>query len=183
MKFCFKITMLLFYPILLVSLGCSEKEESRTSDYSTDPPSDEKIAETNNIREEYGIRQIKKNWSFNYREFGIERWKDERGFPCKHVRYDKNYEQILSEHDFYYTGRTYPCLDPDGGTASEHLTIAYDYVRRRFAFAPRTDDKKVINMMVPLREHVIEFGYTGKTNEEALEVADKILKMWGLERL
>ncbi|MBA7700216.1 hypothetical protein ES703_108925 [subsurface metagenome] len=178
MKFCFKTTMLLLYPIFLVSLGCSEKEY-----WSTDPPSDEKITETNKIREKYGIRQIKKNWSFNYREFGAEHWKDERGFPCKSVRYGKNSEQILSEHDFYRTGRTYPSLDPDGGNSFEKLTIAYDYIRGRFAIAPTTDNKNIIHMMDPLREHVIEFGYTGKTNEEALEVADKILKMWGLERL
>ncbi len=163
--------------------GCSDKEEGRRSDYSTDPPSDEKIAETNKIREEYGIRQIKKNWIFNYREFGAERWKDEKGFPCKSVRYDKNYKQILSEHDFYYTGRTYPSLDPDGGTSFEHLTIAYDYTRGRFAVVPTTDNKDIINMVDPLKEHVIEFGFTGKTNEQALEVADNILKMWGLERL
>jgi len=147
MKFCFKITMLLFYPILLVSLGCSEKEESRTSDYSTDPPSDEKIAETNNIREEYGIRQIKKNWSFNYREFGIERWKDERGFPCKHVRYDKNYEQILSEHDFYYTGRTYPCLDPDGGR--EHNEAFSTFLSKY--------ESEALEPTAPLRIQIVHF--------------------------
>lgn len=174
--------ILMFISICLVFCGCSDKEERR-SDFSIKPPSDEKIVETNKIREEYGIRQIKKNWSFSYREFGIERWKDERNFPCKSVRYDKNYEQIISEHDYYHTGRRFPSLDPDGGTSSEHLTIAYDYVRRRFAVIPTTDNKGIIHMIDPLKGHIIELGYTGETNEQALDIADKILKMWGLKRL
>lgn len=183
MKFHSEWIILFVFVNCITFSGCSDKEEGRRSGYSTDPPSNEKIVETNKIRKEYGIRQIKKSWIFNYREFGIERWKDERGFPCKRVRYDKYYEQILSEHDFYYTGRTFPCLDPDGGISSEHLTIAYDYTRGRFAVVPTTDNNDIIRIIDPLREHVIEFGYIGKTNEEALEVADEILKMWGLERL
>jgi len=181
-KYARKIIVLLCMACIAFC-GCSDKEDVRTSDWSTNPPPAQKITETNKIREEYGIRQIKETWTFYGREFAAEKWKDERGYQCKRVHYDENRQTILYEQDCYYTGHTYPSPDVDAGTTWEFLSIVFDYTHKRFSTIPTTDNKEVISLLDPLEDRVTKFGYIGKTNEETLEIAEKILKMWGLKRL
>jgi hypothetical protein len=173
------------------------------------PPTAAKIAESNKVRREYGIRQIKHDWIFYGREFGVEKWKDGK-FLCKTVCCDDrdrrpiaksdnvegkeqgySYETILYETDCYYTGRTYPTRDPDGGSDSEVLTVTYDYGQRRFCIAYVTDNEEIeakikgLEGMLtrPERYGPCVFGYMGRTDAETLEVADRILEMWGMSRL
>ncbi|MGB2808882.1 MAG: hypothetical protein WBC22_14150 [Sedimentisphaerales bacterium] len=177
--------ILVFLTICMVFSGC------RKSDWSTDPPPAEKIAATNKVRSELGIRQIKENWIFYGRRSGNEGWKDENGNSCKDVMYDKNYEKILSEADYYYSGRLFPTPDPDTfldtSLVDENLQIVYDYRIKRFGIVVATDNEDIQSMEDKLSDttpdNVAINGFMGRTNKDTLEVADKILKMWGLERL
>lgn len=161
-------------------------------DWSTDPPPPESIAATNKIRKERGVRQIKETWTFYGRRSGKETWKDETGWGCKNVHYDKDYDEIRAESDYYYSGRTFPGWERDGHMIRERLYISYFYGAGRFAITVTTDNKEIESMVEGLGDMMkfptkygsyVGYGEMGKTNKETLEVADKILKMWGLERL
>jgi len=175
----------MFITACLVFGGC------RKSDWSTDPPPPESIATTNKIRRERGVREIREAWTFYGRESGSEIWKDQPERICKKVHYDRSYDEIWIEHDYYYSGRTF--LSPDGGTLREQLLIGYFYGPDRFSTYIITDNKQIESMVDGLKEWMkypspydggyLTYGRMGKTNEETLEVADRILKMWGLERL
>jgi len=171
--------------------GCSKKDDKR-SDWSTNPPPPETIAATNKVRKEHGVRQIKENWTFYGREFGWEKWKYETGQICKTVQYDRDYEEIRAESDSYRSGHTFPSTEHDGSTCVEVLVISYYYGARRFAIAVVTGNKEIESMVDGLEDMMkfptrygsyVGYGRMGKTNEETLKVADKILNMWGLERL
>jgi hypothetical protein len=103
---------------------------------------------------------------------------DKHGISTSH-EYSYDYDRILWEQDYYYTGRTYPSFDTDAGTSWEKLAILYDYRTRRFTVHVTTDDQKVLALANMLGFH----GGMGATNQETLEVADKILKKWGKSRL
>ena len=157
------------------------------SDWTTDPPPAEKIAATNEVRKKLGIRQIKEHWTFYGREFGAEILKDGKS-PCKVVQHDKSYETILSEQDSYYTGRQFRSLDGETSSVAEYLAVFYDYRKKRFGLAVVTDNEEIMDMEQALYETTLVavgeiHGFIGRTNDETLKVADKILKMWGLERL
>lgn len=178
-----KDTSIVLLAACMAFSGCSR----RKSDWSTDPPPAEKIAATNEVRKKLGIRQIKKHWTFYGREFGAEKWKDGNS-SCKVVMYDKSYETILWEQDSYYTGRQFRSLDGETSSVAEFLTVSYDYRTKRFGFASVTDNMEIMDMEMALHETTLEavgeiLGFMGRTNDETLKVADKILKMWGLERL
>ncbi|MCX5638150.1 MAG: hypothetical protein NTX52_10745 [Planctomycetota bacterium] len=184
MKFRLKRSVMIFVIMSTMLCGC------KRSDFSTNPPPQEKIESTNKIRQKLGIRQIKPNWTFYGREFGAEVWKD-GNTACKVVHYEPNYTKILWEYDHYYTGRIIPSGDPDSGLVPERLTISYCYEFNRFYLAVTTDNEAIKAMEQYLEESTpatpeggeVLPGFTGKTNEETLEVVDKILKMWGLQRL
>ncbi|MHC4656015.1 MAG: hypothetical protein ACYTDW_21635 [Planctomycetota bacterium] len=172
--------------------GCSDKEEGRRSEWSTEPPPPKSVVATNKIRIEHGLRQVKENWSFNYHEFGAENWKDSQGRPCKRVYYDRNYKRILYETDKYFSGAAFPSRDPDGGTSYENLQITYYYAAKRFVISVTTNNKKIESMFNQLKDRIkyptrdggyLSTGQMGQTNDETLEIADEILKTWGLERL
>lgn len=178
-----KAVVLAFLIIFMWLFGCSR----RKSDWSSDPPPAEKIAATNEVRKKLGIRQIKEHWTFYGREFGAEDWKDGNS-PCKRVQHDKSYETILWEQDYYYTGRQFRSLDGETSSVAEYLAVSYDYRTKRFDFATVTDNEEIMDMEMALHETTLEavgeiHGFMGRTNDETLKVADKILKMWGLERL
>jgi len=161
--------------------GCSR----RKSDWSTAPPSPQKIATTNKVREQLGIRQIKNTWTFYGREFGAEKWKS-NNMPCKTLQHDKKYEAILWEQDSYYTGRRFRSLDEDSGPWTEHLVVFYDYRTKRFGLVAVTDNEEIMDMEQALHETTPQgepLGFMGRTNDQTLEVVDKILTMWKLERL
>jgi len=160
-------------------------------DWSTDPPPPEKIEETNKIRRERGVREIKEDWTFYGRHFGAEIWKDPSGWSCKKVQHDKSYHEIWIEYDDYYSGRTFLTF-PDKVSFREQLSINYLYGPDRFCISVITDNKEIESMVDSLKEWTkytnpdgdyLICGRMDKTNEETLEVAEKILKMWGLERL
>lgn len=179
-----KAVVLALLVVFLWLFGCE--------DWSTDPPPPESIATTNKIRRERGVREIKETWTFYGRESGAEIWKEHPERICKTVQYDRSYDEIWIEHDDYYSGRTFISIDPDGGTLRETLFINYFYGPDRFSINVLTDNKQIESMVDGLKEWMkypspydgyLTYGRMGKTNEETLEVADKILKMWGLERL
>ena len=192
MKFYDISVVLLCLMTSITFCGCSEKEEGRRSEWSTEAPPPKSIVATNKIRQEHGVRQIKENWTFSYREFGAENWKDGQGRSCKRVYYDRNYKRILYETDKYVTGATFPSRDPDGGTSHEKLDITYYYAAKRFVISVTTNNKEIQSLFNQLKDRIkyptrdggyLSSGQMGQTNEETLKVADKILKMWGLERL
>ncbi|MHC4676127.1 MAG: hypothetical protein ACYTBZ_26855 [Planctomycetota bacterium] len=161
-------------------------------DWSTDPPAPESIAETNEIRRERGVREIKEDWTFYGRHFGAEIWKEPSGRSCKNVQHDKSYHEIWIEYDHYYSGRTFLSYPDRELTLRETLFIHYFYGPDRFSINVRTDNKQIESMVDGLKEGMrypnpdgeyLGYGRMGKTNEETLEVAEKILKMWGIERL
>lgn len=156
------------------------------SDWSTDPPSPEKIAASNKIRKELGIREIKHSWSFYGREFGGEKWKDGK-LLCKTVRYDDGYKTIQWETDEYYSGRRYQHSDPDSNSlVAEELNVCYDYRTERFSIVVSTDNEQFKDWEYELCETTPDncsSGFMGRTDEDTLAVVDKILKAWGLERL
>ena len=174
-----KMSIFVFLIICIVFSGC------RKSDWSTDPPSAGRIEATNKNRKKLGIREIKKNWTFYGREFGAEKWKNGI-LGCKTVQHNNNYENILWEADYYYTGSLVSHPDPDAGLVGEKLQIVYDYRTKLFAIVVTTDNARIKEMEYGLQETTPEgqsHGFMGRSNEETLEVAEKILKMWGLERL
>lgn len=188
-----KITMVCFFVVLhCATVVFMMAEPFLNNDWSTDPPPPESIAATNEIRRERGVREIKETWTFYGREFGAEKWKDHPEQICKTVQHDKSYHEIWIEYDDYYSGRTFTEPYPDWGTSRETLSINYFYGPDRFSINVRTDNKEIESMVDGLKEQMrypnldgdyLGYGNMGKTNEETLEVADKILKMWGLERL
>ncbi|MHC4153822.1 MAG: hypothetical protein ACYST6_02685 [Planctomycetota bacterium] len=209
MKWCYKWIVTLLSIMVLTLFACSKKERGRVSDWSTEPPTADKIEETNKVRDKYGIRRIKGSWTFYGREFGVEKWKDGK-FTCKTVCCDdkdrrprvKNrateessrgysYETILYETDYYYTGRTYLGHDSDAGPSSEVLTVTYDYSQKRFGLLVVTDNKQIEALVKSLKDMLtrperygpVVLGYMARTNAETLLVADRILEIWGLRRL
>jgi len=180
MRMWIEITSVMLLAACMTCSGCSD------SDWSTDPPSPDKIAATNKVRQKLGIRQMKDNWTFYGREFGCEKWKETQNALCKRVKYDKEYETILWEEDRYYTGRQILTPDREAGLVSECLSVYYDYRSDRFSLTVSTDDEDIMAMENALIETTPEgksFGFNARTNEETLEVADKILKKWNLKRL
>ena len=179
MKMWTEMTSAVLLSACIIFSGCSD------SDWSTDPPSPEKIAATNKVREQLGIRQIKDNWTFYGRSYASESWKDNRKEPCKNVQHDKKYEKILWEQDIYYTGRSFLSPDRDSGPESEFLVLYYDFRIKRFNLAVVTDNRDIMALEETLHETTPRggLGYMGRTDDETLEVADKILKMWNMERL
>jgi hypothetical protein len=186
--------------------------------WSTDPPPPEKIAQTNELRRQHGVRQIKDDWVFYIRNFGEEVWKDGEGgskkvcyddYSGKHGtsrshEYSYDYDRILWEEDYYYTGRTFPSFDTDAGTTYERLTVHYDYRTRRFTVFLMTDSQEVLAVANSVGFHAGMgatnqetsramqaqlmainkfYGMGGATNEKALELADNVLKIWGKSRL
>ena len=171
-------------------VGCRERD----SDFSTDPPGQAEISETNAIRKKLGIREIKSTWDFYGREFGVERWTTKNGLTTKTVRYDdKEYMNIIAEEDHYYSGRMIPCPDGEGGPVDEKLNVVYHYPCGHVTFYVRTDietiqeqeDKVSLEIYPNLPEcsKCRNSGFRAQTNEETLKVVDKILEMWGLDRL
>ncbi|MHC4633207.1 MAG: hypothetical protein ACYS9C_18330 [Planctomycetota bacterium] len=184
MRYIQKAFVLAFLVVFMWLFGCEAE------DWSTDPPPTENIVATNKIRKERGVREIKDSWTFYIRRSGKEVWKDKTRWICKNVHYDRYYQEIRYEADYYYSGRTF--LSPDGVTTREKLLIGYFYGPDRFYTYIITDNKQIESMVGGLKEWMkypspdgdyLTYGRMGKTNEETLEVADKILKMWGLERL
>ena len=175
----------IFLAALILFGGC------KRSDFSTNPPPQEKIEVTNKVRKKLNIRQIKKDWVFYGRQFRAEDWKDSTGRTFKRVQHNHTYETILWEQDYYYSGRTIPSQDRDSGPLLEMLTITFNYKSNRFYVVVTTDSDAIKGMEQYLEENTpatpeggeVLPGFTGKTNEETLEVVDKILKMWGLQRL
>lgn len=207
--------MSIAYFVAFVVLACGCREEG---DWSTDPPPPKKIAQTNELRRQHGVRQIKDDWVFCIRRAGEEVWKDGK-HACKKICYDDhstehgssaspeysyNYDRMLWEQDHYYTGRTFPSFDTDAGPSSENLAVYYDYRTGRFTVHVTTDDQQVLALantrvsdggmgvtnqgtsraiqaqLVRVNEF---YGLGEATNEQALEFADKVLKMWGKSRL
>ncbi len=191
-----KITMVCFLVVLhcmsVVFIMAEPLLDIWSRDWSTNPPSAENIAATNKIRRERGVREIKDGWTFYGRRSGKEEWKDETGWGCKNVHYDRCYKEIRSECDYYYSGRTFTRWNRDRPVFREQLLITYTYGADRFALMITTDNKEIESMVDGLEERMqfqtlsgeyVGFGNMGETNEETLEVAEKILKMWGIERL
>jgi hypothetical protein len=181
MRYIQKVFVLAFLVLFMCLFGCE--------DWSTDPPTTENIAATNKIRRERGVREIKKAWTFYGRRSGREIWKEHPEGRCKTVHYDKSYDKIWIEHDYYYSGRTFRGFE---GETVEKLLICYFYGPDRFSLSILTGNRQIRSMVRGLKEWMeypspdgdyLTYGRMGETNEETLEVADKILKMWGLERL
>ena len=179
---------------ILTFCGCSKEDEEKIilRDWSTEPPSAEIIANTNKIRKEHGVRLIKDDWTFYGRDSGKEIWYDKNDNSCKNVYWNRSYQYIRRETDKYNTGVTFPSPDFDGGTMWEKLNITYHYGPKCFTLGVITNNKEIENMVSELKSRIrypdkygsyTNWGSMGKTNKETLEVADRILKMWGLERL
>jgi len=160
MKRCF-----LFYIsfMIIISIGgCSKSDDGWSQ---KNPPTKEEIEESNLKRKELGIRQIKDTWTFVRRGYQKIQWEDEKDGSSKQVEYDSDYSNIIWERDDYYSGRTYPCGDPDSPDLNvpEVLVIEYDYAKKEFSIHLVNED--------------------GLTILATLEQADEILDKWGVKRL
>ncbi len=180
--------------LAILFLLCSFCGGCRDSDFSTDPPAGETIRATNVIRQKLGVREIKDTWSFYGRRSDAEDWLLEgaNAKPAKRVQYDKEYKNILWEQDYYYSGRMIPSIDGEGGPTEEMLTVTYSYACEHFTFVAKTDNPAVQS----LEDHICwnvqpslpkcacqKSGFRAQTNEETLKVVDKILEIWGIDRL
>ncbi len=179
--YCCKIFLALWFMAVATPYGCSRKERNE----STEPPSEERIAQTNKVRKELGIREIKDDWIFEERESGAERWKDNGGYRLKSVKYDDEYEEILWEIDYYYSGRSFQNPAVADGTSKESLAFHYNYRKRDFMVFVVSDDEKILSLVEGWYDFIskAEWGNARQRNEETIRVAEKILKMWGLQRL
>lgn len=187
-----KIVMVCFLVVLhcvpVVFIMAESLLDIWSRDWSTNPPPPEKIEETNRIRRERGVREIKEDWTFYGRRSWKEEWKDEKGRGCKNVHFDRYYQEIRYETDYYYSGRTFHAFE---GETEEILIIYYFCDPDRFSLSILTGNRQIRSMVRGLKEWMrypspdgdyITHGRMGETNEETLDVAEKILKMWGLER-
>ena len=202
MKCYHKIFLLLCTIVVVMSCGCSKKKKWYES---TEPPSAEKISQTNKVRKKLGLREIKDDWIFEGRKtnedlvklrqkynkkYGgreikdeddlafkiFERWNDNTGNKCKTVTYNKH-EEITSETDYYFSGRSYQDPDHHDSTIKEMFGLMYLYSERKYLALIASDDKKIVSLLSK------EWGDTEQSNEENLRLAEKILKIWGLQRL
>ena len=125
-------------------------------------------------RKEIGLPVIAEGWeNYNKGNNGSEAaWRTPSASETspnhhgKKVLYESGQWEL--EQDYYYSGKTFPSLDPDGGTDWEEVIVSY-------AFVPRSGYPK--GWMC---------HYNGPTNwmtEISLEGADSILSSWGIARL
>ena len=199
MKQCCKIVPVLCLIAVVMLCRCSKKKWYE----STEPPSAEKIVQTNKIRKELGLREIKDDWTFKERKsnkewvkqrqklnerLGLreikddddlvlkitESWKDNMGRKCKSVIYDK-YGEISTEINFYYSGRSFYSPDNDS-PLKECLVLTYHYHEGNYMVLVISNDEKILSL-------VEEWRNTEQGNEENLRFTEKILKEWGLQRL
>ena len=191
MKSNYKIILVICLIISSIFSGCEDDKSTGPppeDKYVTiGPPPQEEVERTNRIRAKIGIRQIKSDWVGKRRKDGAERWKDSKGRNCKGVGFDEKYEKIIAESDTYYTGRAFPCLDPDGGISEERLIISYSYGPKLFTLMISTEDPFFLDKWlkpwdVTSTTEYCAGGHYGKSNEETLKIADEILDMWGLKR-
>lgn len=202
MKCWRKTSLLLCTAVAVMFCGCSKKKRWYES---TEPPSAEKIAKTNEIRKELGLREIKDDWAFGERttneemvklrqkfnkKYGgreiadederafkiFERWYDSKGNKCKTVTYNKCGE-ITHETDYYFSGRSYQDPDHHDSLIEEMFSLVYVYSERRYMALIASDNEQTVSLLSE------EWGNTEQDNEENLQLADKVLKMWGLQRL
>ena len=182
------VTLLKFFivgSLVLANLQCEEKQTRGTQiDISQDMfvrPPEKVIKETNEIRKTIGIRTIKDEWigdrgDDNNKDY----WKNDKSLILKVVIYDADFKGILSESDYYYTGKLLTNLDPDN-VIEEHLTITYDYRKKLFTFGVFSEDPFMVEKKFKIWNKN-ERGYYGESNEHTLKVADEILKEWGMDR-
>ena len=168
MKWCRKLVLVLCLMVVVTLCGCSKKEEYE----STEPPSAERIAQTNRMRKELGLREIKDDDDLVFKI--TERWNDNMGNKCKSVICNKD-EEILSEIDFYYSGRSFQRPDKDS-PVKELLMLNYNYRKKNYTVFAVSGDEKILSL-------VEEWRNTEQRNEENLWYTEKILKIWGLHRL
>ncbi len=163
--------------LVMITSGCDKR-----SDLPTISP--DEIRETNEIRKELGIRQIKDKWQFDGSQFDRWSWKS-GGDRVKSVLYDKGKSNILIEFDFYYTGTTWTDHD---GQHWECLVIIYDYSKRLF-YVGYSGINAAINVLFddktlrPGSRGNQNLGFRKPTNLETLQLADEILEMLGEKRL
>jgi hypothetical protein len=141
------------------------------------------------IRKERSIPEIQRAWTFVRRCDDRETWK-ETGQHLKHVYFQ--FDCIIMESDEYYSGRTFPSPDGETSAGAEFLVVHYFYGTERFAVDVVTGDESVEQMVEGLGGGMlfpgvfggfVQVGYFGASNEETLVVINKIIHMWGLERL
>jgi len=72
------------------------------------------------------------------------------------------------EQDYYYSGKTFPSHDPDGGTESEQVVVSYVFVER-----PGYPKGWTCHYNSP----------TNWVDTISLDEAEKILSKWGIKRL
>ncbi len=129
---------------------------------------------SNPKRKEIGLPVIEEDW-VNYNR-GNNRseaaWRtsgantDSPNHHSKKVLYESG--QWEMEQDYYYSGKTGPSPDPDGGTQWEKVTVSY-------AFIPRSGYQKGWTC-----------HYQSPTNwfeKVTIEEAEHILNSWGIKRL
>jgi hypothetical protein len=196
MKWYCKIVPVLCLPVAATLCGCSNKEGYE----STEPPSAERIAQTNEVRRKLGLREIKDNWTFEGRKLvkelrlretkddptftGVERWKDNKGDGCKSIKYDDKYEEIVWEIDYYYSGRSFQKAPNDDGPCKEFLALSYNYRTRHYSVFVASDDEEILSMVDEWKDvpQSAEWNMEER-NAETLRVIEKILRMWGVQRL
>jgi hypothetical protein len=184
-----------FMQCVLITFTCGCSEEEPYVDWKA--PTQESISETNKIRKERGIRQIKDSWTYDGLwlvggENGLV-WNDQAGDLCKTVCLDTRYVELRSETDYYFSGASFSDPDGDGDREyKEHLEIRYYYGARRFALSISTENKELDAMVEELPEDIrfptrlggfCVHAKMGATNSETLEIADRILAKWGKKRL
>ena len=138
----------------------------------TPPP---KFAQESNAkRKVIGLPLILNGWEnynkeFNDREAAWRIPSDNDRVPRhsgKKVLYESGSWAL--EQDYYYSGKTFPSLDPDAGTESEEVVVSY-------AFLVRSG--------YPLGWTCHYHGPTNFMTTISLKDAESILSSWGLTRL
>lgn len=152
---------------LTLCLICSCMKEVPPPVIATD------IEQTNQKRQELGIRLIKPTWVLGHAEFGAEDWflNTNRSSYGKRVQRDSK-GQLIWEEDYYHSGKTYHTFD---GTGWERVVIHYDY-RNGLYFLHYLGTNNVFSKIAePLCE--------GSHDRSAIEnAASAILNPWGMKQ-
>lgn len=141
-------------------------------DHTRKPPTPTVNPMENSARERNGLRTIKPHWYFYWYEFNEETWKCHQGEPLAKKIYRKPDGPIAWDQDYYYSGRKF--LNSQGSTSDEVVSLYYSYGRKKLYVDVITDSPAAEYLINKLDSTVN--GYAGRTNEETVETAQKIME-------
>lgn len=123
-----------------------------------------------------GLRTVDPSWVFQPVGSGERCWKNGPDGEPNKIVYRRD-GKLLSEWDYYYSGRT--CPDHEGGSYDEMLYFVYEYTSNYAWIGIMTDNPHVKSLVEPF----IGPASPPSNFAAAVEITEKVLSLWGVSRL